>query len=364
MTQFALETPLLEAFYRNERALPEPRTVAKRGIGRGTATRLARLHKQFGGRAVLRGLSLNIAEGEFVAIVGRSGCGKSTLLRLLAGLDQPTEGEIIVGGKPVQGRVAEARLMFQDARLLPWRRVLDNVGIGVADNWRTRAYDALHSVGLEDRAGDWPAILSGGQRQRVALARALVSQPKLLLLDEPFGALDALTRLEMQSLVETVWLEQKFTAVLVTHDVAEAVALADRVIVLDDGVVALDMPVTIERPRHDAASPTPVPVPGRAAIGGQTSMFPKEIRLAKDRGSLEIEWRDGVTRQIGARMLRDHCRSAPAVRETVDAIAPFEPGAVHITRIEPVGGYAVNLAFSDGEERGIYPWPLLRSLGG
>jgi sulfonate transport system ATP-binding protein len=237
----------------------------------------------------LRGLSLAIEEGEFVAIVGRSGCGKSTLLRLLAGLDQPSDGETMVGGEPVSGRVGEARLMFQDARLLPWRRVLDNVGIGLADDWRTKSYDALKSVGLDDRAGDWPAILSGGQRQRVALARALVSRPKLLLLDEPFGALDALTRLEMQSLVETVWLEQKFTAVLVTHDVAEAVALADRVILLDDGIVALDLPVTLDRPRRrcdanasaleaalldrlthrrDAMSCAPIRVPVHAAIGG------------------------------------------------------------------------------------------------
>jgi sulfonate transport system ATP-binding protein len=289
MTQLALETPLLEAFYRDGRALPEPRTVAKRGIGRGAAIRLVGLHKSFGGRAVLRGLSLAIEEGEFVAIVGRSGCGKSTLLRLLAGLDQPSDGETIVGGESVSGRVGEARLMFQDARLLPWRRVLDNVGIGLADDWRTKSYDALNSVGLDDRAGDWPAILSGGQRQRVALARALVSRPKLLLLDEPFGALDALTRLDMQSLVEAVWLEHKFTAVLVTHDVAEAVALADRVILLDDGIVALDLPVTLDRPRrrrdakasaleaalldrltrrHDAMSFAPTRAPVHAAIGG------------------------------------------------------------------------------------------------
>jgi sulfonate transport system ATP-binding protein len=288
MTQLALETPLLEAFYRDGRALPEPRTVAKRGIGRGAAVRLARLHKQFGGRAVLRGLTLNVPEGEFVAIVGRSGCGKSTLLRLLAGLDQPSDGKIVIGGDPVSGRVVDARLMFQDARLLPWRRVLDNIGIGLEENWQTRSHDALRSVGLSDRAGDWPAILSGGQRQRVALARALVSRPKLLLLDEPFGALDALTRLEMQSLVETVWLEQKFTAILVTHDVAEAIALADRVILLDDGVVALDLPVTLERPRRrgeakaaaleaalldrlmrrDDDKPTPARAPVHAAIGG------------------------------------------------------------------------------------------------
>jgi sulfonate transport system ATP-binding protein len=249
MTQQILEAPLLEAFYRRERSLPEPGTVAKRGIGRGAAVRLTGLRKSFGNREVLRGVSLDIAEGQFVAIVGRSGCGKSTLLRLLAGLDPPTAGEITVAGEPVSGRVGAARLMFQDARLLPWRRVHRNVGIGVGDDWQTKAYDALNAVGLGDRAHDWPATLSGGQRQRVALARALVSRPKLLLLDEPFGALDALTRLEMQALVERMWLDQKFTAVLVTHDVAEAVALADRVILLEDGAVTLELQVPNGRPR-------------------------------------------------------------------------------------------------------------------
>ena len=250
MTQLALETPLIEAFYRGGREIPEPRPVARRGVGRGAAVRFDGLRKSFGGRDVLRGLALDIAEGEFVAIVGRSGCGKSTLLRLLAGLDPPSAGDIAVAGEAVVGRVDAARLMFQDARLLPWRRVLDNVGIGAAEAGRIAAHDALDSVGLRDRAGDWPAILSGGQRQRVALARALASRPKLLLLDEPFGALDALTRLEMQALLEAMWLEQKFTAVLVTHDVAEAVALADRVILLDHGVIALDLAVPLVRPRR------------------------------------------------------------------------------------------------------------------
>lgn len=259
MTQQILEAPLLEAFYRRERTLPEPATgtVARRGIGRGAAVHFTGLRKSFGSRDVLRGLLLDIAEGQFVAVVGRSGCGKSTLLRLLAGLDQPTAGDIAIGGEPVKGRVDKARLMFQDARLLPWRRVHDNVGIGVGgDDWRTKAYDALNAVGLGDRAHDWPAALSGGQRQRVALARALVSRPKLLLLDEPFGALDALTRLEMQALVERMWLDQKFTAVLVTHDVAEAVALADRVVLLDTGTVALDMTIDLERPRRRGSAAT------------------------------------------------------------------------------------------------------------
>jgi sulfonate transport system ATP-binding protein len=144
-------------------------------------------------------------------------------------------------------------MMFQDARLLPWRRVLANVALGLPMERREDATGALTEVGLAERGGDWPSILSGGQRQRVALARALASRPNVLLLDEPLGALDALTRLEMQSLIERVWQEHGFTAVLVTHDVEEAVALADRIIVLAEGTVALDMRVDLPRPRDHAA---------------------------------------------------------------------------------------------------------------
>jgi sulfonate transport system ATP-binding protein len=144
--------------------------------------------------------------------------------------------------------------MFQDARLLPWQSVLSNVGIARGPDWRRRALDALESVGLADRADEWPAVLSGGQKQRVALARALVRQPGLLLLDEPLGALDALTRGEMQRLVERIWRRAGFTAVLVTHDVSEAVALSDRVVVLRGGRVALDLPVDLPRPRPRASA--------------------------------------------------------------------------------------------------------------
>jgi sulfonate transport system ATP-binding protein len=154
-----------------------------------------------------------------------------------------------VDGRPVTRQLPEARIMFQDARLLPWRRVLENVGIGQRGDWKPAALEALDRVGLADRAGDWPSVLSGGQRQRLALARALVSRPKLLLLDEPLGALDALTRLDMQRLVEQVWSQQKFTAILVTHDVGEAVALADWVVVLERGVVPLIQRIKQRRPR-------------------------------------------------------------------------------------------------------------------
>ena len=222
----------------------------------GLGLRLHDVRKRFGARDVLDGIALDVRPGEFVAIVGRSGCGKSTLLRLLAGLDAPSAGELRLGDAPAAARRDDVRIMFQESRLLPWRTVLQNVQLGLATpDAAARARDALAHVGLADRAGDWPAVLSGGQRQRVALARALVHRPRLLLLDEPLGALDALTRIEMQRLIESVWRELRFTAVLVTHDVAEAVALADRVLLVEDGRVTLDEPVALARPRaHGGAA--------------------------------------------------------------------------------------------------------------
>lgn len=222
---------------------------------RGAGLKVLGLSKTFGQQQVLHNLDLEIAPGEFVAVVGRSGCGKSTLLRLLAGLDRPTTGGILVDGEPLRQMNKSARVMFQDARLLLWRRVLENVGLGLRHNWQAQAQWALEQVGLSDRAGEWPAVLSGGQKQRVALARALVSQPRLLLLDEPLGALDALTRIEMQRLIASLWQEQKFTALLITHDVEEAVTLADRVVLIESGKVAMDLEIPLSRPRQrgDAA---------------------------------------------------------------------------------------------------------------
>lgn len=216
---------------------------------RGARLELRGLGKRFGAREVLRGTDLAVAPGEFIAIVGRSGCGKSTLLRLVAGLDTQTAGALHIDGRQVEGRQAGTRIMFQDARLLPWRRVLENVALGLPREQRGRAAEVLEQVGLGERGGDWPARLSGGQRQRVALARALVHEPGLLLLDEPLGALDALTRIEMHRLIENLWLRNGFTALLVTHDVQEAVALADRVILIEDGRIALDERVALARPR-------------------------------------------------------------------------------------------------------------------
>jgi sulfonate transport system ATP-binding protein len=203
------------------------------------------LTKRYVGRTVLDAVNLKIEPGEFVAIVGRSGCGKSTLLRAIAGLELPDAGQVKIGGG---GQKPETRMMFQDARLLPWKTVLQNVALGLKDG-AERARAALGSVGLLDRADDWPAALSGGQRQRVALARALVHEPQLLLLDEPLGALDALTRIEMQQLIESLWTARGFTAVLVTHDVQEAVVLADRILLIEQGRLALDLDVGLARPR-------------------------------------------------------------------------------------------------------------------
>jgi len=223
-------------------------TALRTPAPRGLALRLQGINKAYGQREVLQGIDLQVEPGEFVAIVGRSGCGKSTLLRLIGGLESTSAGVLTLDGP----RDA-VRVMFQEPRLLPWKRVADNIELGLTGgDAPARARGALAQVGLADRAHDWPALLSGGQRQRVALARALVHAPRLLLLDEPLGALDALTRIEMQRLIEALWREHGFTALLVTHDVGEAVALADRVLLIEDGVIALDQRVDLPRPRSRA----------------------------------------------------------------------------------------------------------------
>lgn len=216
----------------------------------GLGVTLRGVSKRFGAREVLHPIDLSIQPGEFVAIVGRSGCGKSTLLRLVAGLEKPSQGSLQRGAHDSAGLNGHTRLMFQDARLLPWKSVLDNVALALPRQRRAAALEVLAKVGLAERAGEWPSNLSGGQRQRVSLARALVHQPRLLLLDEPLGALDALTRIEMHALIEGLWQQQGFTALLVTHDVQEAVALADRVLLIEDGAIALDERIDLPRPRQ------------------------------------------------------------------------------------------------------------------
>lgn len=257
---------------------------------RGIPLAVRQLRKAFGLREVLRDIDLHIPAGQFVAIVGRSGCGKSTLLRLLAGLDKPTSGQLLAGSASLSAAKDDTRLMFQEARLLPWKKVIDNVGLGLSGNWRAQALEALEAVGLAERANEWPAGLSGGQKQRVALARALIHKPRLLLLDEPLGALDALTRIEMQQLIERLWQQHGFTVLLVTHDVSEAVAIADQVILIEEGQVGLDLTVDLPRPRvrgsHRLASLEAevlnrvLALPGSPPEPEPTSPLPTQLRWA------------------------------------------------------------------------------------
>ncbi|MBB3311807.1 sulfonate transport system ATP-binding protein [Rhizobium sp. BK196] len=224
--------------------------------GEGAAAiTLSGLEKSFGVNRVLRGINLHIPAGQFVAVIGKSGCGKSTLLRILMGLDEPTAGELRFEGADGSETEPNARIVFQEPRLLPWLNVADNVAVGLGEGIdKKRALEeakaVLGEVQLAEKTGEWPARLSGGQRQRVALARALVSKPGILALDEPLGALDALTRISMQQLLNRVWRELGCTTVLVTHDVSEAVHLADRVIVLEEGRIALDLAIPYPHPRR------------------------------------------------------------------------------------------------------------------
>ncbi|MFB6458106.1 ATP-binding cassette domain-containing protein [Bradyrhizobium tunisiense] len=253
--QTALRTSLPESelgsranFAPHARVVREERAAQTTGL----PLSIRGLRKSFGDNEVLRGIDLHIPAGQFVAIVGKSGCGKSTLLRLIAGLEQIDSGGISFG---CDVQPEDIRVMFQEPRLLPWARVLSNVEVGLgrdraSQDAHARAEKALTEVGLADKRDQWPSVLSGGQKQRVALARALVSRPRVLAFDEPLGALDALTRISMQRLLERVWRDQGFTAILVTHDVAEAVALADRVLVIEDGRIAHDVTVNAVRPRQ------------------------------------------------------------------------------------------------------------------
>ena len=216
------------------------------------AVSAARVARSFDGREVLRGLDLTIGHDEFVALLGRSGTGKSTLLRIFGGLDPDYDGDVFVPERRA--------VVFQEPRLIPWLRVLPNVSLGLRpstvpggrNGLQRQGEGALAEVGLADHAGAWPTTLSGGEAQRVALARALVREPQLMLLDEPFGALDALTRTRMHALLQDLCARHRPAVLLVTHDVDEAILLADRALVLADGVIALDVPVELDRPRDPA----------------------------------------------------------------------------------------------------------------
>jgi NitT/TauT family transport system ATP-binding protein len=206
---------------------------------------------------VLQDITFRVDPGQFVALLGPSGCGKSTLLRLVAGLDKPLQGEIRTGNAPVEGPDPSRVVVFQDPTLYPWRRVWDNVALGLEAQGllktrRPRVDESLDLVGLRTFAKAYPHQLSGGMAQRVALARALVNDPEFLILDEPLGKLDSLTRISMQGELVRLWQRKGFTALLVTHDVEEALVMATRVIVLSDrpATVKADIAIDSPYPRH------------------------------------------------------------------------------------------------------------------
>jgi sulfonate transport system ATP-binding protein len=212
-----------------------PRDAARAVTVRGVTRR-------FGNTVALDNVDLTIEAGEFVALLGRSGSGKSTLLRALAGLDTPTAGSVQVP--------RERMVVFQEPRLLPWKTAIENVALGLGTGATEHARAALAEVGLEHRLHAYPSTLSGGEAQRTALARALVRDPKLLLLDEPFAALDALTRMRMHRLVEALWTRHRLAVMLITHDVDEAILLADRALVVDKGRIVSSVDIDLPRPRE------------------------------------------------------------------------------------------------------------------
>jgi sulfonate transport system ATP-binding protein len=230
----------------------------------------------------LDGVSFAVKPGEILAIVGGSGCGKSTLLRAISGLDTPSRGRVLLDGEQIQSPHEQIGIVFQEPRLLPWLTVADNVGFGLEHRPRTerraRVAQALTRVGLADKAAVWPRELSGGQAQRVALARALVPRPQVLLLDEPFSALDAFTRTDLQDHMLDLWADTRPTLILVTHDVEEAVVLADRILVMRS------------RPGH---------------IGDEIKA---DLPRPRDRQSAAF---DAVKRRVLAALDRSHTRPAP-----------------------------------------------------
>ena len=212
------------------------------------------------GTQALAGIGLDVPAGEIVALIGGSGCGKTTLLRLVAGLDRASAGEIHLDGEPITAPHPGVGLVFQEPRLLPWLDVADNVGFGLAElpraERRARVAHALERVGLAEHARRWPRELSGGQQQRVSIARAFVANPRVLLLDEPFSALDAFTRRDLHGHLLALWAEVRPTVLIVTHDVGEAVALADRAVVMRPKPGRLDDSVALPLPRpRDPAAP-------------------------------------------------------------------------------------------------------------
>ncbi len=211
---------------------------------------------------VLDNIQLDIAPGEFISIVGASGCGKSTLLRLILGLDEEYDGRILINGKPIAGTGLERGIVFQDHRLFPWLNVEQNVAVGLKNSplssaeKRDTVREHIELVGLQDFIDAYPHQISGGMAQRVAIARGLVNRPSVLLLDEPLGALDALTRARLQGELQNIWAKEKITMILVTHDVDEAVFLGDRVVVMqpNPGRIRRILDVDLPRPRNRSDS--------------------------------------------------------------------------------------------------------------
>lgn len=213
------------------------------------------LSKTFaGGVHALEGFSLTVKLGEIIAVIGGSGCGKSTLLRLVSGLDQPSRGRVLLGDEAVVAPHPRINLIFQEPRLLPWLTVAGNVGFGLSKQTAGERLglvaEALEKVGLSSFAGRWPKELSGGQAQRVAIARALVTRPEVLLLDEPFSALDAFTRIDLQDHLLDIWDDMRPTLILVTHDIEEAIVLADRIVIMRPRPGRILEEVAIALPRN------------------------------------------------------------------------------------------------------------------
>ncbi|MGI8573919.1 MAG: ABC transporter ATP-binding protein [Egibacteraceae bacterium] len=221
------------------------------------AVELRGVAHRFGGRAVLEAIDLRLQQGSFNSVIGQSGCGKSTLLRVLAGLLVPSAGDATIAGRSVVGRPGEVAYMPQRDLLLPWRRALGNAVLGSdvqhvpREHAEARALELFERFGLAGFERAWPAQLSGGMRQRLALLRTFLQEHEVLLLDEPFGALDALTRQEMQQWLQQVWQADRRTVLLVTHDIEEALTLSDRVVVLSPrpGRVVAELDVDLDRPR-------------------------------------------------------------------------------------------------------------------
>lgn len=223
---------------------------------------IKQLHKQFvlqhSTLTVLENIELDIQQGEFISIVGSSGCGKSTLLRLIAGLDLQYQGDILLKQIPIQGTDLKRGLIFQEHRLLPWLTVHENIALALEQTTLSKAEKQaqitqhLALVGLDGFEHAYPSTLSGGMAQRVAIARGLVTKPDILLLDEPFGALDAITRAHLQQELQQIWAQQNITMILVTHDIDEAVYLGDRVIIMSarPGRIKAILPVPLAHPRH------------------------------------------------------------------------------------------------------------------